>query len=154
MQRRVDLTRPRGRIAGSEYFSWREFFVSDSKPVLADRLKPAQKYIVRIEYGVSRCLHPWRVAHPSKRIRILSGFRDYRLNRAVGGSSDSDHMQACAADVMSPDMTAEELFISIMECRCNEYRQLLLYAKERFIHWSWNVPGREIKREARVIGVL
>nr|WP_314758890.1 D-Ala-D-Ala carboxypeptidase family metallohydrolase [uncultured Porphyromonas sp.] len=39
-----------------------------------------------------------------KPIRVSSGYRCYDLNRAVGGSSNSQHKQGLAADLVVPDL--------------------------------------------------
>ncbi len=36
-------------------------------------------------------------------VRISSGYRSYKLNRAVGGVKDSNHLNGCAADIVCAD---------------------------------------------------
>jgi len=48
-----------------------------------------------------------------KPIKITSGYRSPKLNKAVGGSKKSQHIEGKAADIQVPGMTTEELFLFI-----------------------------------------
>ena len=43
-------------------------------------------------------------------ITISSGYRSPKLNKAIGGSKNSHHMQAVAADIRASGLTPQELF--------------------------------------------
>ena len=43
-------------------------------------------------------------------IIISSGYRSPQLNKAVGGASNSQHIEGRAADIYVPGLTIEELF--------------------------------------------
>ncbi len=59
-------------------------------------------------------LEPVRVSI-NRPIAVTSGFRSERLNKAVGGSPDSQHMKGQAADIVCFGMSAKSLFKRILE---------------------------------------
>lgn len=59
-------------------------------------------------------------------IRITSGYRSPRVNRLVGGSKTSDHLNATACDFTRDNMTVEEC-ADLIEESALKYDQLILY---------------------------
>jgi len=133
-------------ITSNKFFRYSEFVVSKDFSELAAKIQLSQKDEDKIKLQVQMCLDPWRKAHPDTWVKVLSGLRSPELNAAVGGSSDSDHLYGCAADIVAKGMTAEQVFSSILNMRL-PYRQLILYQKQNFVHWSWNIPSREYKQQ-------
>lgn len=134
-----------GYVTPSRKFSYEEFVVSDSYPELANNitLTHAQRDIIKL--GVEGILDPLR-KKIGKQIIINSGYRSLELNTALDGSHDSDHMKACAVDIVSPGLDDWDLFIAI----CNgdyPFRQLIWYPNKNFVHVSWNIPGRKYKHQ-------
>lgn len=65
-------------------------------------------------------------------IIITSGFRNFALNKAVGGSSNSDHMRGLACDFISKSgLTPSQCFEKIKKSYLN-FDQMILY--NSFIH--------------------
>ena len=65
-------------------------------------------------------------------IIITSGFRNFALNKAVGGSSNSDHMRGLACDFISKsNLTPLQCFEKIKKSYLN-FDQMILY--NSFIH--------------------
>ena len=58
---------------------------------------PSEKHIENLQYLVSKVLQPMRNALGP--IRITSGYRSPALNRAIGGSTKSQHCKGQAADI-------------------------------------------------------
>lgn len=62
---------------------------------------------------VNRVLQPIRDAY-GKPITVTCGYRCNSLNKAVGGSSSSQHLQGAAADIKASRTTNAELFYLIL----------------------------------------
>jgi zinc D-Ala-D-Ala carboxypeptidase len=59
-----------------------------------------------------------------KPVRVSSGYRSPALNRAIGGSARSAHMDGLAADITVPGMTARELALRIRDAHI-DFDQLI-----------------------------
>jgi len=136
----------RGYVTGNGYFKYKEFVVSNTFPLIAKRIKLSNYDKAKIKLHVEQALDPWRLSHKRHKLKILSGKRNATLNKRVGGSAGSDHLYCCACDCTSNTLNIELLFSSIINMNL-PYRQLILYRKRNFIHWSWNIPGRSYKHE-------
>ncbi len=89
----------------------------------------------------SNVLDPLREAY-GKPIVVTSGYRSEKLNRAVGGVKNSQHLTGCAADIRSvADTVAENrrLFNLIQQLRL-PFDQLIDEHGYDWIHVS-HVPG-------------
>ena len=93
-------------------FKWQEFFVSDTAKKLKIRNYPA----VGLELGILTAL--MSTADMMQNIRLLlkkpikinSAYRCLDLNRAVGSSDRSQHLQGLACDFVCPEFgTPEEV---------------------------------------------
>lgn len=129
-----------------KYFQFSEFVKSDK----ADRLNIDNKisdarYVANIYTLVDDVLDPLRdlIDIP---IYINSGYRCKRLNEAVGGSYNSQHMQGLAADIsFGKNEHLCEWIYSVLESE--EYSmyqhidQCILYKDKRFIHVSISELG-------------
>ena len=135
----------REHVSRSRFFTYSEFVVSSQFPAMAHNIVLDKAERERIELGVLSILDPLRRA-VGRPIRILSGVRSIELNRAVDGYRDSDHIYACAADIVSPTTSAESVFLLAVKLGL-PYKQLIYYPKMRFVHVSWNIPGRAFKNE-------
>ena len=67
------------------------------------------------------------------RPRVTSGYRSPDVNRAVGGSSSSDHLRGRALDLVVPGLDAEQLAREIHRAGI-PYDQLIWYAPSRGGH--------------------
>ena len=68
-------------------------------------------------------------------LRILSGYRAPALNRAVGGSDGSQHMQGQAADITARQMETHILFTQIQRDAYDlKVGQVIYYPTENFVH--------------------
>lgn len=130
----------------SDFFSPREFVISKDFPGLAAEIELNSQRNDLIAYWVECCGDPWRLAHPDNSVIIMSGIRSVALNLAINGSTSSDHVYGFAVDSYAVGITAKKYFCSILEMGL-PYRQLILYLKKNFVHWSINIPGRKYKHE-------
>lgn len=107
----------------SEHFSLSEFIKSQTALRKGIRNNPGPRQIEAMRALCTNVLEPAR-AHFGKPIKISSGYRSPALNRAIGGSSSSDHCKGRAADFEISGVPNYELARWI-EDNCN-YRQLIL----------------------------
>lgn len=70
-----------------------------------------------------------------KPIRVTSGYRSAEVNKAVGGSSTSDHMTGWACDFAPPGVTPHEAGRVILASGL-PFDQLILYPKRGHVHIS------------------
>lgn len=128
------------------YFQFSEFIKSD----IADRLDIDNKvsdarYVANIYSLVDGVLDPLRdfIDIP---IYINSGYRCRRLNEAVGGSYNSQHIQGLAADISfgKNEHLCEWIYSVLKSEEYPMYKhidQCILYKDKRFIHVSISDSG-------------
>jgi hypothetical protein len=80
------------------HFTIEELFASETAKAKGIDNKPNVQQIICLVYLAAYVLEPLREAMKEP-IKISSGFRCERLNRAVGGVSNSQHMNGQAADL-------------------------------------------------------
>jgi zinc D-Ala-D-Ala carboxypeptidase len=84
----------------SKNFSLAELVRSDAAVRLGDpvQFNPPEEVKRNLKALAIHVLQPLRdaIGHP---IKITSGFRSQRVNKAIGGSATSDHCIGCAADI-------------------------------------------------------
>ena len=90
---------------------------------------PSQEHTNNIAYMCSTFLEPLRQSL-GKKIIITSGFRSREVNKYVGGSSTSAHLEGLAVDITS-DMPASSLFIT-----CVKFFDNYLPAVDQIIEYS------------------
>ena len=82
----------------TKHFTLEELCASATAKALGIENKPQVQQIIALVYLAVYVLEPLRVAM-NEPIPISSGFRCERLNRAVGGVSNSQHTKGQAADL-------------------------------------------------------
>jgi hypothetical protein len=80
------------------HFTIEEMYASDTAKRLGIDNKPSVQQIINLVYLCAYVLEPLRVAMKEP-IKIGSGFRCQKLNKAVGGVYNSQHMKGQAADL-------------------------------------------------------
>ena len=80
------------------HFSIEEMYASDTAKRLGIDNKPSTQKMINLVYLCAFVLEPLRVAM-GKPIKISSGYRCERLNKAVGGVYNSQHLKGQAADL-------------------------------------------------------
>ena len=131
----------------SKNFLLHEFKVSNDHPELAENIKFTIEDVLKLKILCLECLQPIREKFGV--LFILSGKRNKKLNYAVGGSKTSDHLNSLAADFsLNHDM--EHIFKWIVLESGIDFRQIIYYPEQNFIHISCNVPGRKTKKQALI----
>ena len=80
------------------HFTIEEMYASDTAKRLGIDNKPSVQQMINLVYLCAYVLEPLRVAM-NEPIKIGSGFRCQKLNKAVGGVYNSQHMKGQAADL-------------------------------------------------------
>lgn len=80
------------------HFTIEELYASDTAKRLGIDNKPSTQQMINLVYLCAYVLEPLRVAM-NEPIKIGSGFRCQKLNKAVGGVYNSQHMKGQAADL-------------------------------------------------------
>ena len=80
------------------HFTIEEMYASDTAKRLGIDNKPTTQKFINLVYLAAYVLEPLRVAM-GKPIKISSGYRCEKLNKAVGGVYNSQHLKGQAADI-------------------------------------------------------
>ncbi len=124
-----------------KYFSIKELTRSDT----ANRLKidntPSQEVIDNLTALVDNVLDPLRELY-GKPIRITSGYRCPRLNKAVGGVSNSQHLTGQAADITLRDKAKNKELFELIQSAHLPFDQLIDEYGFQWIHCSYSPKHR------------
>lgn len=122
----------------TEHFEYEELISSDTAKLGGIYNVPDDKQAVCLALLAVEVLEPARQAY-GKPIHVTSGYRSERLNKAVGGKPNSQHLRGQAADLVCDDLDA---LYDIIQAQGN-YDQLLLESngKSKWIHVSFNPDG-------------
>lgn len=80
------------------HFTIEELYASETAKRLGIDNKPSVQKMINLVYLAAYVLEPLRVAM-SEPVRISSGYRCEKLNKAVGGVYNSQHLKGQAADI-------------------------------------------------------
>ena len=80
------------------HFTIEEMYASETAMRLGIDNKPSVQQMINLIYLCANVLEPLRVAM-NEPIKIGSGFRCQKLNKAVGGAYNSQHLKGQAADL-------------------------------------------------------
>lgn len=134
----------------SEHFTLRELTHSDTAIRFGLPNDPTSDPILMRNLGVlADGLERVRRAVGDRPVRVLSGYRAPPVNRAVGGSKTSAHVQGLAADIDVPGMTPAEVARALRAAVATvHYDQVILeYPPEGWVHVSFAEPSRGARRE-------
>ena len=94
---------------------------------------PTMQVVANLTYGCIMLLEPARLEVGP--IIINSGFRNSRVNRLVGGVSNSQHLIGQAADIRPKDPAQFQRLVDFL--KANALTDQLLTA-QTWLHLSWN----------------
>jgi uncharacterized protein YcbK (DUF882 family) len=128
------------RIPGARNFRYKEFIKSDVAIRKGISNIPNEQQWKNIEKLAVNILQPIRKKFG--RIRILSGYRSYELNKIIGGSSYSNHMKAEAADIEPVSVKVSLLDVVEYIVKNLEFRTVILeYPPLGWIHSDYREGG-------------
>lgn len=122
-----------------KYFTIKEMESSNT----ADRKKITnhipEDLLPNMEDLVNNVLDPLREAY-GKPIRVTSGYRCEALNKAVAGAKNSDHLKACAADIVGTPNNKEEnrKLFELVQSLGLSFRQLIDEYNYSWVHVSYD----------------
>lgn len=118
-------------IVGTHFYM-SETAVSASHPELVEAAPSA--YLPNIQ-ALARAVEVVR-AYLGKPFTVLSWYRSARLNKAVGGSSTSQHMTASAMDVSVGDQTRGVFALMLSGTVVAPLGQVIYYPYRGFVHMA------------------
>jgi uncharacterized protein YcbK (DUF882 family) len=121
----------------SEHFHLSEFVRSQTADAMGWANTPPPEAVRRLHMLCLRVLEPIR-KQAGCPILVTSGYRSLKLNRAIGGSDTSSHIDGQAADIYAACMDAAQLKELILRT-VPEFDQLYLHRKNNFVHISYRV---------------
>lgn len=118
-----------------EYFKLEEFTKSQTASELGFFNTPLDSDIQNLDLLVSNILDPLRKAW-GKPIIVTSGYRVPRLNEAVGGVKNSDHLYGRAADIVPQDPKDFKKFTEFIKdfLKDKEFKQCII-EKSKYSKW-------------------
>lgn len=133
----------------SPHFLLSEFMRSDTASKFGIDNVPNLEHVANMQQLCIQVLEPLRCAFDVP-IVIGSGFRSVELNRRVGGSVTSQHMQGMAADIRCQSVELGNAFFDWIRCHC-EFDQLIREraykaSKTFWIHVSYRADGMNRKQ--------
>lgn len=97
---------------------------------------PNLQQVINLCFGIHNILEPLRNLL-EKPIIINSGFRSKKVNEAVGGVSNSQHLQGLAADIRVSSSDILRVFCILKTLKhCDQ-----VLGGKSFIHISWVING-------------
>lgn len=121
-----------------KYFTYRELTASATARRLGIDNTPDDTVRARLEALTDSVLDPLRKLY-NKPIKVTSGYRCPKLNAAVGGSQNSQHLRGEAADVTSinDDLNENKKILDILLKSGLTFDQLIIEHPDKYGRPSW-----------------
>jgi len=137
----------------SEHFSLQEMTKSQTGERKGIENTPGPKEIENLKQLCENVLEKIRINF-GRPVVVNSGYRGPKLNKAIGGARNSQHLTGQAADIEIPGMDNKILFCWIKN-NLNFDQLILEYYKpgipdSGWVHVSWNNKGN--RKQAITIG--
>lgn len=120
-----------------KYFTINELVRSDTAGRLGIDNRCPQEQQERLRELVDNVLDPLREAY-GKPIRVNSGYRCPQLNKAVKGSSTSDHMKGMAADITAGSTKENKILFEMIQRLDLSFKQLIDEKGFAWVHVSYD----------------
>lgn len=119
-----------------KYFTIAELCKSDTADRMGINNKCTKEHVVNLTALVNHVLDPLREAY-GKPITVNSGYRSPELNKAVGGSATSDHMQGRAADITGGSPAENKKLFNLIQSLGLSFHQLIDEKNFAWVHVSY-----------------
>lgn len=130
----------------SRYFSLAEMTRSQIAQSKNIPNVPTHDDLARLYYLMENCLDPIRQAW-GKPIGVNSGYRSYRLNLAVGGAKNSQHLTGEAADITTGTVDGNRKLFSLIQDIGVDFDQLIDESNYRWLHISCKYMSKDNRRQ-------
>lgn len=124
-------------IAMGKYFTINELTRSNTADRLGIDNTPNSYQRANMEKLIKNLLDPIRAMWGSRLI-VNSGFRCAKLNEAVGGVKNSEHLSGCAADLTTGSKEENKKLFDMIRESSLEFRQLIDEKQYSWVHVSYN----------------
>lgn len=115
-----------------KHFTISELSVTKQKlPNIPDKV--AERNLIKL---VENVLDPLRELY-GKPIKINSGYRSPKVNAAIGGAKNSEHMTGCAADITAGNKTENCILFQLIRDNF-KFRQVIDEKDYTWVHVSYN----------------
>lgn len=131
-----------------KYFSIKELTKSETATRLKIDNTPTAEVIDNLTALVNNVLDPLRELY-GKPIHISSGYRCPRLNKAVGGVANSQHLTGQAADINQGSHEENRRLFIYLEEYCT-FDQLLWENGGAWVHVSFRKDGKNRQQVKRI----
>lgn len=131
-----------------KYFSIKELTKSETATRLKIDNTPTAEVVDNLTALVDNVLDPLRELY-GKPIHISSGYRCPRLNKAVGGVANSQHLTGQAADINQGSHEENRRLFIYLEEYCT-FDQLLWENGGAWIHCSYRKDGKNRQQVKRI----
>lgn len=131
-----------------KYFSIKELAKSETATRLKIDNTPTAEVVDNLTALVDNVLDPLRELY-GKPIHISSGYRCPRLNKAVGGVANSQHLTGQAADINQGSHEENRRLFIYLEEYCT-FDQLLWENGGAWIHVSFRKDGKNRQQVKRI----
>ena len=131
-----------------KYFSIKELTKSETATRLKIDNTPTAEVVDNLTALVDNVLDPLRELY-GKPIHISSGYRCPRLNKAVGGEANSQHLTGQAADINQGSHEENRRLFIYLEEYCT-FDQLLWENGGAWIHVSFRKDGKNRQQVKRI----
>lgn len=125
-----------------KYFTIKELCKSSTAVLKKIDNTPNQVVIANLELLVKYILDPLREKY-GKPIYVNSGYRSRNLNKAVGGSSTSQHLLGLAADITTDSVSENKKLFNLIIDLDLPFDQLIDEKKFKWIHVSFSDKPRK-----------
>ncbi len=119
-----------------KFFSIAEMAKSDTAERLGINNRIPKEVLPNVQNLITKVLDPLR-AHYGKPITVNSGYRCPELNKAVGGSATSDHLQGRAADITGGSRAENEKLFDLIQALGLPFDQLIDEKDFSWVHVSY-----------------
>ncbi len=134
----------------TENFSWQEAVITTHREITNVYESSA---VMDNIFKTAKAMEAVRKVLDSRPISINSWYRNQELNRAVGGSKNSDHMSGSAVDFICPKFGSPLQICTELRTFAEQlgFKQLIL--EHSWVHISWShIPN--VKPKLEVLSLL
>ena len=131
----------------SDHFSLEEFIRSDTAKKLGNDNQPTAKHLANLKITAAG-FEKVRALLGSHPLKIMSGYRNPVVNKAVGGTPTSAHPLGFAGDFRHPNLTPLECARKIRDSDLM-FDQLILETGRNVVHLSFEPRDRRMVGEQK-----